>query len=201
MPPNFSMHNSTGVCIHRCCVSLLHTISCIIINSHVLTLHDNIGIRPRFETPPLHIRNPSMTCWHIITHSLCPNLVSISFYAIPILHFKFPKFFIYLYYKNTWVFQQITFLFHCVGFLRQLIGNMKNAEIHPFLRFVTGSSVLIDKSIKVTFNNLHGAARRPIIHTCSCMLELPMSYCTYLDFEQEFLAVLSSDEAWVMDCI
>ena len=28
---------------------------------------------------------------------LCPNLVSVHFYAIPILHFKFPKFFIYLY--------------------------------------------------------------------------------------------------------
>ena len=27
---------------------------------------------------------------------LCPNLVSVHFYAIPILHFKFPKFFIYL---------------------------------------------------------------------------------------------------------
>ena len=28
---------------------------------------------------------------------LCPNLVSVHFYAIPILHFKFPKFFIYLF--------------------------------------------------------------------------------------------------------
>ena len=27
---------------------------------------------------------------------LCPNLVSVHFYPIPILHFKFPKFFIYL---------------------------------------------------------------------------------------------------------
>ena len=35
-----------------------------------------------------------MTCWHNITHSLRPNLVS--FYAIL---FKFPKFFIYLYTK------------------------------------------------------------------------------------------------------
>ena len=26
---------------------------------------------------------------------LCPNLVSVHFYAIPILHFKFPIFFIY----------------------------------------------------------------------------------------------------------
>lgn len=87
------------------------------------------------------------------------------------------------------------------GFLRQLVGSMKNTEIRRFLRFVTGSSVLIDKSIKVSFNNLHGAARRPISHTCSCTLELSTSYYTYLDFEQEFLAVLSSDEAWVMDSV
>ena len=32
---------------------------------------------------------------------LCPNLVSVHFYAIPILHFKFPKFFIYLYSIDT----------------------------------------------------------------------------------------------------
>ena len=87
------------------------------------------------------------------------------------------------------------------GFLRQLIGNMKNAEVRLFLRFVTGSSVLIDKSISVTFNNLHGAARRPISHTCSCTLELSTTYCSYPDFEQEFLTVLSSDEAWVMDSV
>ena len=31
-----------------------------------------------------------------IYHSLCPNLVSFPFYAIPIFPFKFPKFFIYL---------------------------------------------------------------------------------------------------------
>ena len=32
---------------------------------------------------------------------LCPNLVSVHFYAIRILHFKFPKFFIYLYMYGT----------------------------------------------------------------------------------------------------
>ena len=43
----------------------------------------------------------TQTCYiHQCTHKgtlmyiacLCPNLVSVHFYAIPILHFKFPKF-------------------------------------------------------------------------------------------------------------
>ena len=40
----------------------------------------------------------NVTLWvrrYIIT-CLCPNLVSVPFYAIPIFPFKFPKFFIYL---------------------------------------------------------------------------------------------------------
>ena len=47
----------------------------------------------------------TQTCYiHQCTKSMlmyiacqCPNLVSVHFYAIPILHFKFPNFFIYLY--------------------------------------------------------------------------------------------------------
>ena len=46
----------------------------------------------------------TQTCYiHHCTHKgmlmyiacLCPNLVSVHFYAIPILHFKFPKFFLF----------------------------------------------------------------------------------------------------------
>ena len=38
-----------------------------------------------------------LKCMLMYIACLCPNLVSVHFYAIPILHFKFPKFFIYLY--------------------------------------------------------------------------------------------------------
>ena len=44
-------------------------------------------------------------------------------------------------------------------YLTRFIGNMKQEELRRFLRFVTGSSVLIDKVIYVNFNNLHGFAR------------------------------------------
>ena len=87
-------------------------------------------------------------------------------------------------------------------YLKALIGNMKQHELTRFLRFMTGSSVLINEGIKVVFNNLTGAARRPISHTCSCSLELSLSYTTFPEFEAEFTKVLLDDGfCWVMDAI
>lgn len=82
------------------------------------------------------------------------------------------------------------------GFLTHLIGNMKPVELRRFLRFVTGSSVLLSTPIK---NNLSGAIRRPIAHTCSFTLELSTTYATLLKFEEEIVNVLSQDESWAMD--
>lgn len=58
------------------------------------------------------------------------------------------------------------------GYLLQYVGNMKNSEARNFLRFVTGSSALVGEDIKITFNGLSGLSRRPIAHTCNCVLEL-----------------------------
>ena len=82
------------------------------------------------------------------------------------------------------------------GFLLAFIGNMRWSELRLFLRFVTGSSVLLAKKIKVSFNNLTGLARRPISHTCDCTIELPISYATYPEFELEFL---TSEVSWAME--
>lgn len=88
------------------------------------------------------------------------------------------------------------------GYLQQYIGNMKKDELRRFLRFTTGSSVLIASRISVTFNNLDGLARRPIAHTCGCVIELPATYTSYLDFEEDFTAILSDNEyAWQMHAI
>ena len=43
-----------------------------------------------------HLYSSSILGMLMYIACLCPNLVSVHFYAIPILHFKFPKFFIYL---------------------------------------------------------------------------------------------------------
>ncbi len=87
------------------------------------------------------------------------------------------------------------------AYLTTFVSNSKQDELQLFLRFVTGSSVLLDENITVTFNQLSGLGRCPISHTCSCSLELSLSYATYPEFELEFSRVLSSEASWVMDAI
>ena len=87
------------------------------------------------------------------------------------------------------------------GYLHQYVGNMHNADVRNFLRFITSSSALVVDEIKVTFNGLSGLSRRPIAYTCSCTLELPVSYATYLEFAQEFDSVLTSELSWIMDAL
>ena len=83
-------------------------------------------------------------------------------------------------------------------YLQQFVGNMKVDELRSFLRFTTGSSALMAENIIVTFNSTTGMARRPIAHTCGCVLELPSSYVSYLEFEAEFSAILSNEYSWEM---
>ena len=87
------------------------------------------------------------------------------------------------------------------SYLTTFVSNSSQDDLRLFVRFVTGSSVLIDENIKITFNQLSGLSRRPISHTCSCSLEIPLSYATYPEFEQEFFQVLSSEASWAMDAI
>lgn len=86
-------------------------------------------------------------------------------------------------------------------FLVAFIGDLNQEELRNFLRYVTGSSVLICERIKVTFNGVSGLGRSPIGHTCDCWLELPTTYLTYPEFKQEFLNILSSTVAWPMDAV
>ena len=57
------------------------------------------------------------------------------------------------------------------------IGNLKDCnKMRRFLRFVTGSPGNTGKDITVCFNSTEGLARRPIAHTCSCEIEIPLSF-------------------------
>ena len=88
------------------------------------------------------------------------------------------------------------------GYLLEMIGNMSSSHVQRFLRFTTGSSVLTAKRLEVQFNRLSGFARRPIAHTCDCVLELPVSYTNYSDFHSEWMAILNDPElCWFMDSI
>ena len=64
------------------------------------------------------------------------------------------------------------------GYLVSMLGNMQTPE----LRFVTCASVCLAQKIVVTFNNIDGLARRPIVHTCDFTIELPITYMNYDDF-------------------
>ena len=88
------------------------------------------------------------------------------------------------------------------GYLTQFVSCLKIDELQKFLRFCTGSSVCIGKPITICFNNISGFGRRPIAHTCDCLLELSRSYSTYQDFSAEFMSILSNeDNGWLIDAI
>ena len=86
-------------------------------------------------------------------------------------------------------------------YLVTFVRNMKPRELRLFLRFVTGSSVMLKNHIMIHFNSLSGLARRPISHTCNCTLELSISYATYPEFEKEFLMIFQNELSWSMDAI
>ena len=92
--------------------------------------------------------------------------------------------------------QQRTFVF-----LISYIGNLNMKLIRLFLRFVTCSAVRIGKHIAVKFNSLFGLEHLPIAHTCTCSLELPITYSTLNEFTNEFDNMLSNDNVWIMDTI
>lgn len=43
-------------------------------------------------------------------------------------------------------------------------------------------------------------SRRPIAHTCGCMLEIPNNYSSYVELRNDFNAVLNA-EIWAMDIL
>ena len=87
-------------------------------------------------------------------------------------------------------------------YLTQMVGDMKSPQLAKLLRFISGSSVVIGTSITVTFNHTTGLARRPIAHTCDCVLELSTSYISFLDFEAEFRSILTDSELlWNMNAL
>ena len=87
------------------------------------------------------------------------------------------------------------------SYLITFVSNSRQEDLRLFLPFVTGSSVLLGESNRVSFNNTEGLARSPTAKTCSCAIELPLSYSTYPEFEQELSKVLLSEGAWAMETI
>lgn len=84
--------------------------------------------------------------------------------------------------------------------LRRFVRELDKVSIARFLRFCTGSDLMIREKIDVSFVNVKGLARRPVAHTCSCLLELPKTYENFPQFRTEFMSVLNAN-VWIMDII
>lgn len=69
-----------------------------------------------------------------------------------------------------------------------------------FLRFCTGSDLFVEKIITINFTQIEGFQRRPVSHTCGCVLELSVCYDSYPDFRSEMNKIMESN-VWVMDII
>ena len=59
---------------------------------------------------------------------------------------------------------------------------------------------MMNKEIKVVYVEQNDFERRPVAHTCGCVLELATSFKDYIEFRSEFNAVLES-KVWVMDIV
>ena len=82
------------------------------------------------------------------------------------------------------------------NFLKKFVREMEPDLLARFLRFCTGSDVLlIDgvndyKTISIRFTNVTGLAKNPVAHTCGQVLEIPEQYDSFLEFRSEFSSVL-----------
>lgn len=85
-----------------------------------------------------------------------------------------------------------------IKYLKRFVRGMELTQLNSFLMFVTGADVICVGSIKVDFTKLKGLERRPIAHTCGCVLELPSTYDSYTEFRAEFSNVLAK-EKWQHD--
>lgn len=82
--------------------------------------------------------------------------------------------------------------------LKRFIRGMDLTQLKSFLMFVTGADVLCVDTIDVEFTQLDGLQRRPIAHTCGCVLEPPSTYDSYMELWAEFSNVLAKGK-WQND--
>lgn len=84
--------------------------------------------------------------------------------------------------------------------LKRYIRELDEAKLGSFLRFCTGSDLVVAKAILVEFTVQTNFTRRPIGRTCGMLLELSDSYDNFPEFRAEFNSILESN-IWVMDIV
>ena len=90
-------------------------------------------------------------------------------------------------------------------YLLSFVGDLDRDLASRFLRYVTGGSCVVSGEINVAFNALKGTGRRPTSSTCGLCLMLLTTYTTCLEFKDQFVRCLASDDLaggklfWSMD--
>ncbi|KAG9272835.1 hypothetical protein AMEX_G4595 [Astyanax mexicanus] len=84
--------------------------------------------------------------------------------------------------------------------LRRYVRELDEDKLGRFLRFCTGSDLVVSSTIGVDFIHQSDFTRRPIGRTCGMLIHLSESYDHFPDFRAEFNAVLESN-IWVMDIV
>lgn len=79
-----------------------------------------------------------------------------------------------------------------LSYLKRWIKGLDENALAKFLRFSTGSDVILCEAITITFTSLAGKGRRPIFHTCGLVIELPSTYDDFCDFREEWCGIMSN---------
>ena len=86
-------------------------------------------------------------------------------------------------------------------FLKRYIKGLDTPQkLSKFVRFISGSELMLFDAVQINFTNLSGLGRRPIAHTCNTVLELSSTYQSFPELREEFSAILASDY-WEMDIV
>ena len=85
--------------------------------------------------------------------------------------------------------------------LKRYVRSLEGKALERFLHFLAGSDVITCEHITVEFNSLDGIQRRPVVHTCGPMLELPTTYESYTELAEEFSNIMRSEQAWSFDIV
>ena len=80
-----------------------------------------------------------------------------------------------------------------LGYLKQYIRGLDQSLLKKFLIFVSGSDLVtftkINASLTVPANEFK---RRPIVHTCSPLIEVPSTYNNFCELKEDFSNILSN---------
>ena len=86
-------------------------------------------------------------------------------------------------------------------FLKKFIKGLDSPQkLNKFVRFISGSELMLFHALQVHFTNLSGLGRRPVAHTCNTVLELSSTYQSFSELREEFSHILLSDY-WEIDMV